>query len=203
MSLLSRVLTSFISLPGKSKIKKWELLYPSFVLLVLTQVTFFVLFCFLMNFVQRGQSFLSAFVYFAHCLSLGFGVSPLHEFRENNSSPKNSSPKFIVSPNCRQSESFCHINLNLRHLSYKRVWLCHAVYEWNLHLFCFYYLWSLVPRIAFCIVPWLSPYISFPSVQPHEVCREPAGDDQLSHGMLSLPCETGCVVFLLSFHPPL
>lgn len=28
------------------------------------------------------------------------------------------------------------------------------------------------------------------TVQSHKICREPAGDDQLSHGMLSLPCET-------------
>lgn len=46
---------------------------------------------------------------------------------------------------------------------------------------------------------------SVPSVQPHEVRREPAGDDQLSHGtLLPLPpCETGCVFFCPSSLPPL
>lgn len=46
---------------------------------------------------------------------------------------------------------------------------------------------------------------SVPSVQPHEVRREPAGDDQLSHGTLLLlpPRETGCVFFCPSSLPPL
>lgn len=46
---------------------------------------------------------------------------------------------------------------------------------------------------------------SVPSVQPHEVRREPAGDDQLSHGTLLplSPCETGCVFLCPSSLPPL
>lgn len=51
----------------------------------------------------------------------------------------------------------------------------------------------------YCLsVEWIttdSRSASVPSVQPHEVCREPAGDDQLSHGTLPTPCETGCVFF--------
>lgn len=50
--------------------------------------------------------------------------------------------------------------------------------------------------LTFCLSPFLF------TVQSHKVCWEPAGDDQLSHGMLSLPCETGCIVPLLSFLPP-
>lgn len=45
---------------------------------------------------------------------------------------------------------------------------------------------------------------SVPSVQPDEVRREPAGDDQLSHGTLlsPTPCETGCVFFASVFSSP-
>lgn len=94
--------------------------------------------------------------------------------------------------------------VSVSYLSDRRVCLvCHVVCSRNLHLISFYYLWNLVfIQTLFFYCPFFCPVLTFSSflstVQSHKVCWEPAGDDQLSHGMLSLPCETGCIVFLLS-----
>lgn len=158
----------------------------------------FFCFVFSYDFAWQGKHFLSAFVYFAHCLSLGYEVQPLHVFKGNNSSPKNSFPKcYCVSK---------LLTLCLLYLSERRVCLvCHVVCSRNLHLISFYYLCNLVLiQTLFFYCPFFCPVLTFSlclsfflyTVQSHKVCWEPAGDDQLSHGMLS--CETGCIVFLLS-----